>query len=181
MKILKVIHGYPPMYNAGSEVYSQLLCHGLSKNHEVHVFTREENPFVKDFALRETVDPLVPHIKLHIVNIPLEKYRYQYQHAAVDKLFANLLQKIKPDIVHIGHLNHLSTSLIHEVKKEGMPLVSIPCMTIGLCVQEVNLFNVILRQRTSYGHYVMVKKIKSVPCIVMQAIFQGRVRKKTRI
>lgn len=123
MKILKVIHGYPPMYNAGSEVYSQLLCHGLSKNHEVHVFTREENPFVKDFALRETVDPLVPHIKLHIVNIPLEKYRYQYQHAEVDKLFANLLQKIKPDIVHIGHLNHLSTSLIHEVKKEGMPLI----------------------------------------------------------
>jgi len=29
MKILKVIHGYPMRYNAGSEVYSQTLCHAL--------------------------------------------------------------------------------------------------------------------------------------------------------
>jgi glycosyltransferase involved in cell wall biosynthesis len=28
MKILKVIHGYPMRYNAGSEVYTQTLCHG---------------------------------------------------------------------------------------------------------------------------------------------------------
>jgi hypothetical protein len=40
MKILKVIHGYPMRYNAGSEVYSQTLCHGLAERHEVHVFTR---------------------------------------------------------------------------------------------------------------------------------------------
>ena len=42
MKILKVIHGYPMRYNAGSEVYSQTLCLGLAaRGHEVHVFTRE--------------------------------------------------------------------------------------------------------------------------------------------
>ena len=34
MKILKVIHGYPMRYNAGSEVYSQTLCHGLADKHE---------------------------------------------------------------------------------------------------------------------------------------------------
>lgn len=42
MRVLKVIHGYPMRYNAGSEVYSQTLCHGLAERHEVHVFTREE-------------------------------------------------------------------------------------------------------------------------------------------
>ncbi|HQY22905.1 MAG TPA: glycosyltransferase [Gammaproteobacteria bacterium] len=123
MKILKVIHGYPPLYNAGSEVYSQMLCHGLSKNHEVHVFTREENPFVKDFSLRETFDVLMPNIKIHIVNIPLEKYRYQYRHAEIDKIFADLLLKIKPNIVHIGHLNHLSTSMVWEAEKQKIPLI----------------------------------------------------------
>jgi hypothetical protein len=45
MRILKVIHGYPRRYNAGSEVYSQTLCQALAARHEVHVFTREENPF----------------------------------------------------------------------------------------------------------------------------------------
>jgi glycosyltransferase involved in cell wall biosynthesis len=123
MKILKVIHGYPPLYNAGSEVYSQMLCGGLSKKHEVHVFTREENPFVKDFTLRESCDVLNPAVRLHIVNIPLEKYRYQYRHPEIDALFASLLHKIKPDIVHIGHLNHLSTSIVLEAAKENIPLI----------------------------------------------------------
>ena len=123
MKILKVIHGYPPLYNAGSEVYSQLLCHGLSKNHEVHVFTREENPFDKDFSIREASDSLNPSIKLHIANIPLEKYRYQYRHAELDEIFARLLRTIEPDIVHIGHLNHLSTSIVWEIAKQNIPMI----------------------------------------------------------
>jgi hypothetical protein len=63
MKILKVIHGYPMRYNAGSEVYSQTLCHGLAdNNHEVHVFTREEDAFAPDFRLHvehDEDDPLV--------------------------------------------------------------------------------------------------------------------------
>ena len=123
MKVLKVIHGYPPLYNAGSEVYSQLLCHGLAKNHEVHVFTREENPFNKDFILRNSQDPLQPEINLHVINIPLEKFRYRYQHTEVDEAFAKVLNQVKPDIVHVGHLNHLSTSLIFEIAKKNIPIV----------------------------------------------------------
>ena len=56
MKILKVIHGYPMRYNAGSEVYSQTLCQGLADRHEVHVFTREEDPFAPDYRLRQDRD-----------------------------------------------------------------------------------------------------------------------------
>lgn len=123
MKILKVIHGYPPLYNAGSEIYSQLLCHGLSENHEVHVFTREENPFARDFSVRIAHDVLQPKIKLHIINILSEKFRYCYRHAQVDQVFSDLLQQLKPTIVHIGHLNHLSTSLIFEIIKQNIPIV----------------------------------------------------------
>jgi glycosyltransferase involved in cell wall biosynthesis len=123
MRILKIIHGYPPLYNAGSEVYSQMLCHGLAKHHEVHVFTREENPFAEDFSLRVMYDTLVPAIKLHIVNIPGEKYRYRYQHQQVDQLFAHLLTQIQPDVIHIGHLNHISTSIIEEIVKHDIPII----------------------------------------------------------
>jgi len=123
MKILKIIHGYPPLYNAGSEVYSQLLCHGLAKHHEVHVFTREENPFAKDFILRHSQDSIQPAINLHLINIPLEKFRYQYQHLEVDEALTNILSQVKPDIVHVGHLNHLSTSLIFEIAKRNIPIV----------------------------------------------------------
>jgi len=35
MRILKIIHGYPPNYNAGSEVYSQSICNELAKRHRM--------------------------------------------------------------------------------------------------------------------------------------------------
>lgn len=124
MKILKIIHGYPPLYNAGSEVYSQLLCLGLSaQHHEVHVFTREENPFADDFSIRKSCDHLDNRIRLHIINIPQEKYRYRYSLEAVDKQLDQLLTEIKPDVVHIGHLNHVSTSLVFSVVKHNIPIV----------------------------------------------------------
>ena len=52
MHILKIIHGYPPNYNAGSEVYSQSICNELSKSHRVSVFTREENIYAPCFSIR---------------------------------------------------------------------------------------------------------------------------------
>jgi len=122
MKILKVIHGYPMRYNAGSEVYSQTLCHGLvQKGHEVAVFSRYENPFEPEYAQRTEQDHLKPEIKLHLINITRSKDRYR--HDEVDHAFGELLAQFQPDVVHVGHLNHLSTSLISEAKRVGVPVV----------------------------------------------------------
>jgi glycosyltransferase involved in cell wall biosynthesis/MoaA/NifB/PqqE/SkfB family radical SAM enzyme len=121
MKILKVIHGYPMRYNAGSEVYSQTLCHALADRHEVHVFTREEDPFAPDFRLRSETDPDDDRVTLHIVNNPRLKDCYRAE--GIDREFAGLLDTLRPDIVHIGHLNHLSTSLIREGARREIPVV----------------------------------------------------------
>ncbi|CAA0123012.1 Uncharacterised protein [BD1-7 clade bacterium] len=57
------------LYNAGSEVYSQTICHGLANSgHEVHVFTREEDSFKPDGAMRKSADGDVPEITVHLVN-----------------------------------------------------------------------------------------------------------------
>jgi glycosyltransferase involved in cell wall biosynthesis/MoaA/NifB/PqqE/SkfB family radical SAM enzyme len=121
MKILKVIHGYPMRYNAGSEVYSQTLCHGLARRHEVHVFTREEDAFAPDFRLRTECDADEPRITVHLVNNPRLKDRYRA--AGIDQRFAEVLDRVRPDIVHVGHLNHLSTSLLREAALREIPIV----------------------------------------------------------
>ena len=121
MKILKVIHGYPMRYNAGSEVYSQTLCHELAKRHEVHIFTREENSFAPDYGLRTERDALAPEIALHVVNNPRLKDRYRV--SGIDRRFAEVIDRTKPDVVHIGHLNHLSTSLPFEAARRGIPVI----------------------------------------------------------
>ena len=121
MKILQVIHGYPMRYNAGSEVYTQTLCQGLAGNHEVYVFTREEDPFAPDFRLRQERDQDDPRIVLHVVNNP--RNRDRYREPGIDRRFGEVLDRLRPDIVHVGHLNHLSTSLPFEAASRSIPVV----------------------------------------------------------
>jgi len=121
MKILKVIHGYPMRYNAGSEVYSQTLCHGLAEHHEIHVFTREEDAFAPDFRLRTERDVDDPRIAIHLVNNPSLKDRYRA--TGIDQRFTEVLDRVTPDIVHVGHLNHLSASLLREAALRAVPIV----------------------------------------------------------
>lgn len=119
MHILKIIHGYPPNYNAGSEVYSQSICNELSKTHKVSVFTREENPYVEDFSIRHSN----VGDNLHFYFVNNSQGKDGYRHAKLDARFAELLSNIKPDIAHIGHLNHLSTGIVDELNKQNIPIV----------------------------------------------------------
>ena len=119
MHILKIIHGYPPNYNAGSEVYSQSICNELSKSNRVSVLTREENPYAPDFGIRH--HKANDNLDFCFVNNPHGKDGYS--HKQLDRNFAKLISEIKPDIAHIGHLNHLSTSLVDELNKQNIPIV----------------------------------------------------------
>jgi glycosyltransferase involved in cell wall biosynthesis/MoaA/NifB/PqqE/SkfB family radical SAM enzyme len=42
----------------------------------------------------------------------MANFKDRYRHEAVDARFAEVLERVRPDVVHIGHLNHLSTSLV---------------------------------------------------------------------
>ena len=121
MRILQVIHGYPMRYNAGSEVYTQGLAQALALRHEVHVFTRQENAFLPEYSTQRESDPSDARITLHVIN--MARARDGYRHAAVDAAFASSLDEIRPEVLHIGHLNHLSTSLVFEAKQRGIPIV----------------------------------------------------------
>jgi glycosyltransferase involved in cell wall biosynthesis len=119
MHILKIIHGYPPYYTAGSEVYSQSICNELSKKHKVSIFTREENPYLPNFNIREVF--INEKLKIYYVNNYLSKDGYR--HHQMDERFNELLKKLNPDIVHIGHLNHLSTGIVDVLNNFNIPIV----------------------------------------------------------
>jgi glycosyltransferase involved in cell wall biosynthesis/organic radical activating enzyme len=119
MHILKIIHGYPPNYNAGSEVYSQSICNELAKKHKVSVFTREENPYASDYAIRHETGQ--NNLDFYFANNPQSKDGYR--HKQLDENFSELLKQIKPDIAHIGHLNHLTTGLVDVLNKQNIPIV----------------------------------------------------------
>lgn len=119
MKILKIIHGYPPLYNAGSEVYSQSICDELCKSHDVLVFTREENPFRPDFSIRN--QRIHESLAITLVNMPRSKDGFRHQE--LDARFAGIVTEFNPDVAHIGHLNHLSTGIVDVLKETSIPIV----------------------------------------------------------
>ncbi len=119
MRILKIIHGYPPLYSAGSEVYSQSVCDELAKRHDVAVFTREEDPFMADFSLRQVVGS--NGVLQYLVNMPRAKDGYR--HSELDARFKEVIHSFKPDVAHIGHLNHLSTGIVDVLQQAGIPIV----------------------------------------------------------
>ncbi|MBP7077049.1 MAG: glycosyltransferase [Bacteroidales bacterium] len=119
MKILQIIHGYPPEYNAGSEVYTQSVCNELAKQHEVVLFSREENDYALDFNFRETrTDSGIRHIRVNMA-----RGKDGYNHALLNTRFGEILDTLKPDVAHIGHLNHLSTGIVDELNIRNTPIL----------------------------------------------------------
>ncbi|MGI9311227.1 MAG: glycosyltransferase [bacterium] len=102
-------------------MYSQTLCNELRKRHEVHVFTREENPFAPVGGVRRSRDSLSRDIRLHIVNT--ERASLNYCNPAIDRAFAEVAAQVEPDIVHIGHLNHLSLGIVPLAAKQRLPMI----------------------------------------------------------
>lgn len=107
------------LYNAGSEVYSQSICNELSQRHRVSIFTREENPFRPDFEIGEKRE--TENRCLYYVNMPREKDGYR--HPKLDAEFGQQLDQLRPEVAHIGHLNHLSTGIVDELAKRNIPIV----------------------------------------------------------
>ncbi len=123
MRILYVIHGYPPYYMAGSEVYTYYLTHEIaSLGNDVYVFSRIEDEFSSPYSI---LDEIMDGIFVRRVNKPLRDYtlRHKYIDKIIDKLYKEFLREIDPDIVHIQHLSHLSTNIINITKKYGLPIV----------------------------------------------------------
>jgi len=122
LKILVVIHGFPPSYSAGSEVYTYNKCVELSKNHEVIVFTRIEDEFEKPYKIFESVEN---NIKIIRVNKPDRDYtfRSKYLDFKIAEIFKETIKNVKPDVVHINHLSHLTVLIVDIIKEFEIPIV----------------------------------------------------------
>ncbi|CAF4828715.1 unnamed protein product [Rotaria sp. Silwood1] len=114
--VLLVNHGYPPLFNAGSEVYTQTLAVRLNRSRKtsaVSIIAREQDPFRADFLVRQTQDEHDSTIPIFLINHAREAPYQRFINTDIDHCFKNLCQNLdpKPNIVHFGHLNHLSLTL----------------------------------------------------------------------
>ncbi len=124
LKILMVVHGFPPDSWAGVEVLSLTLARALrERGHEVVLFVRSPGtPEEHDRSVHEAefdgfkVHRFVNHLAFSGVD---ETYRFRPAEDAFDKVLA----AEQPDVVHLQHMIHLSTGLIDRCQVGDVPCV----------------------------------------------------------
>ncbi len=124
MKVLQVIHSFPPYFSSGSELYTYNITRELSKSMNVYIFHRIPKGERKEYEI------LLDRIKgLNIFKVNYNWLEYfvlndfSEKNNKIDEIFRSILDKIKPDVVHFQHLIQLSISMINEAKKRNIPIV----------------------------------------------------------
>ena len=125
MRVLLVVHGFPPAASGGTEIYVRDLARAL-RDHcrdEVLVLARENDPARPERALRrESRDGL----DLVLVNNTFRERRSfeeTWRDPAIRRLFAGVLDEWRPDVVHVHHLTGLTADLAEETRARGIPTV----------------------------------------------------------
>ena len=126
MKILLVVHQYWPEYFAGTENYTHNIAQELSRQgHEVGVFTTYDDhvtpyPVGKVFEYKEGEVQVFKaqtkrSMKVRIIDTLLnDDYISE---------FKTVIDKFKPDIVHIQHLLNMTLSFIDVLVERNIPVV----------------------------------------------------------
>lgn len=122
MRILYVVHAFPPEAWAGTEVYTLNLARAVAaQGHEVTVLARGE-VHGEELELREEEVQGLRVLRLALRS-ELPELPRPYERPEVDACFEALLAHERPDVVHFQHLLHLSTGLIDVTRRAGIPTV----------------------------------------------------------
>ncbi len=123
MKILMVVHGFPPECSGGTESYLLKLTKELrGRRHDVRVLTgsHEGRPEV-------TVVPFehdgVPAFRLHRSGLFVDNWDKSWA-PEIEPAIDGILKSFRPDIVHVHHWIRLSRHLVEIFHDRGIPCVA---------------------------------------------------------
>ena len=123
MRVLLVVHGFPPETLAGTEVVTLQLALALQRRgHEVLVLYRSGRPLVPDYALEWDSFQGVPTVAL-VNRLSFSSVAQTYRNPSAEEAFVRVLDHFQPDVVHFQHLLHLSASLIAIARRRALPTV----------------------------------------------------------
>lgn len=113
MRILQLVHGYPPRETAGTEQHTRQLAVALAaRGHDVHVLAATRAPGRLQYSvLDEPGSPGEPGVTRLVNNVPSRSLWRAERDAAVDGVVARVVARFRPDLVHIQHLQFLSSSV----------------------------------------------------------------------
>ena len=125
MRILQVVHGFPPAASAGTELYVRNLAQALAANpaDEVRVFTREADSRRPGLSARHRTDGAVRVTAINNTFQSCATFEESYANPAIERIAGALLDEWLPDVVHVQHLTCLSTGIPRQAVSRRIPVV----------------------------------------------------------
>jgi len=125
VKILVVSQGFPPRGRFGTEFYTKGLADGLvGRGHELFVLHPERSGSRPRYTLEEVEGDGLRIFLLHNPGDPKKRFEESYRDDRVEACFEELLDRLRPDLVHFTYLLWgLSVRLPEVARKRGIPSV----------------------------------------------------------
>ncbi len=125
MRILILVHGFPPAAQGGTELYADAHAHRLATHHgdHVRVIAREADASRPEYATRTEQRE---HFDVVFVNHTFRDaaaFRDTYVNTRVDAAVLAAVDDFAPDVVHVHHLTCLSTTVVERLADRGIPCV----------------------------------------------------------
>jgi len=127
MRVVYVVHEFPPDSVGGTGVATfQVAKDMLTRGHMVRVLAPQpwvEDDFPSMGFFDEKVDGLSVRRLIFNPELAPNPILYEYYNPVLSVYAKDFLREISPDIIHICHLLHLSSSIIDAAKELRIPIV----------------------------------------------------------
>jgi GT2 family glycosyltransferase/glycosyltransferase involved in cell wall biosynthesis len=125
MRVLVIVHAFPPLAQGGAEYYAHALATRLHRDHhdDVAVLTREHVIEAPEYRTR---DERRDGLRIRWVNNTFRgtrSFAESYDNPRITALAAEYIDEVRPDVAHVHHLTCLSTGIAFELKRRGVPVV----------------------------------------------------------
>jgi len=163
LKLLFVVHGFPPETWAGTEVYTLNLAHALrARGHEVTILARGGAPAEggpPDFSIAEERFEGLRVLRM-THRLAHGSLRESYRQPRAEARFRALLAEERFDLVHFQHLIHSSCGLVEVAREAGIPSIAHCHDYWALCarVQMIRPDGALCPENMGAGCYLCVKE-----------------------
>lgn len=122
MRILYVVHQYPPEFLGGTELYTQTIARAMHlRGHETAVFTRANDD---PQGIRSEIDGGVTIFRSSIGTIdPSRRFMLSFGNATLRQHFIQSIDQFQPQQIHIQHLMGLPLDLLDLILERKIPFL----------------------------------------------------------
>jgi GT2 family glycosyltransferase/glycosyltransferase involved in cell wall biosynthesis len=122
MRVLEIVHGFPPAAQAGTELYARSHARALAAaGDDVLVLTREHDPALPEYASRVGETGGLRVVWINNTFRAVRRFEETYANPAIDAAAARVIDDFQPEVAHIHHLTCLSTGIVRELSARGVP------------------------------------------------------------